>query len=187
MNEVELIRAQLSLERQHAAAVSHALSAAAAQEGNHLTAVGAFREACVDYLAWVLSRFEEREQVFHDLVRTRMAAEDANRRAAEEVFALPGTSREALAKLEAALRDGSDSRPGHGSRLWAEFLQFFDGAWRTRRDALDQLFARHARITDWRAMSAIDADSIFDERNRYARVRATLPVGIELPPTSSRG
>jgi hypothetical protein len=181
MNEIELIRAQLSLERQHAAAVSHALSAAAAQGGDRLASRDAFREASVDYLAWVLSRFEEREQVFHDLVRTRFAADDENRRAAEDIFALPGTSREALARLEAALRKGSDSG---SSRLWADFLQFFDEAWRTRRDALDQLFARHARITDWRAMSAIDADSIFDERNRYSRVRATLPEGIELP---SRG
>src|SRR5579884_2938845 len=101
MNEVELIRAQLSLERQHAAAVSHALSAAAAQGGDRLASRDAFREASVDYLAWVLSRFEEREQVFHDLVRTRFAADDENRRAAEDIFALPGTSREALAKLEA--------------------------------------------------------------------------------------
>jgi len=187
MNEVELIRAQLSLERQHAAAVSHALSAAAAQGSDRLSSLDAFREASVDYLAWALSRFEEREQVFHDLVRARFAADDADRRAAEEVFALPGTSREALAKLEAALREGSDSQSGPASRLWADFVQFFDGVWRTRRDALDQLFARHARITDWRAMSAIDADSIFDERNRYSRVRATLPVGIALPSTSSRG
>ncbi len=182
MNEVELIRAQLSLERQHAAAVSHALSAAAAQGSERLDA---FREASVDYLVWTLSRFEERDQVFHDLVRGRFAADEAVRRAAEEVFALPGTSREALAKLEAALREGPAPRSGPGARLWADFVEFFDGVWRTRRDALDQLFARHARITDWRAMSAIDADSIFDERNRYSRVRETLPVGVTLPATSS--
>jgi hypothetical protein len=182
MNEVELIRAQLSLERQHAAAVSHALSAAAAQRGDRLATLDTFREASVDYLAWTLSRFEEREQVFHDLIRTR----DVDRRAIDEVFALPGTSREALAKLEAALRSGSDGDPQSGPRVWAEFLQFFDGAWRTRRDSLEKFFAQHARITDWRAMSAIDADSILDERTRYSRVLASLPAGIELPPTNSR-
>ncbi len=186
MNEVELIRTQLSIERQHASAVSHALSAAAAQGGDRLASLDAFREASVDYLAWTLSRFEEREQVFHDLIRARFPEEGRERRAADEVFSQPGTSREALTKLEAALRKGSDSNWALGSRLWADFLQFFDGAWRTRRDSLDKLFAQHARIADWRAMSAIDADSIFDERSRYARVRAALPVGIELPSTSSR-
>jgi hypothetical protein len=55
MNEVELIQAQLSLERQHAAAVTHALSAAAAQSGDRPAAGDAFREASVDYLAWALS------------------------------------------------------------------------------------------------------------------------------------
>ncbi len=185
MNEVELIRTQLSIERQHASAVSHALSAAAAQGGDRLASLDAFREASVDYLAWILSRFEEREQVFHDLIRARFP-DDRERRAANEVFSQPGTSREALTKLEAALRNGSDSNSASGARLWADFLQFFDGAWRTRRDSLDKLFAQHAKITDWRAMSAIDADSIFDERSRYARVRAALPVGIELPSTSSR-
>jgi hypothetical protein len=185
MNEVELIRAQLSLERQHATAVSHALSAAATRAGHSLTSLDAFREASVEYLVWTLSRFEEREQMLHDLVRTRLSAASADRRRAEEVFALPGTSREALARLEAALRDGSEARPGPASPLWAEFLQFFEGAWRARRDALDTLFAQHARITDWRAMAAIDADSIFEERNRYSRVRATLPAGIELSANAS--
>ena len=62
MNEVQLIRAQLSLERQHAAAVSHALSAAAAQGEKRLAALGTFCEASVDYLVWILSRFEKEPQ-----------------------------------------------------------------------------------------------------------------------------
>jgi nucleotidyltransferase/DNA polymerase involved in DNA repair len=207
MNEVELIRAQLSLERQHAAAVSHALSAAAAQGDNRLAALDAFREASVEYLAWILSRFEEREQVFHDLIRARLSAEDASRHSVETTFALRGTSREALAKLEAALgaevRSAATSDSGSAqlgsaatsrqsatenaiqTARWADFLLFFDGPWSARRDALDKLFAQQARTTDWRALSGIDADSILDERSRYARVRATLPEGVELPATTS--
>jgi hypothetical protein len=184
MNEVELIRAQLSLERQHAAAVSHALSAAAAQGEKRLAPLGAFREASVDYLAWILSRFEEREQVFHELVRSRFAAQEPLRNTLEAAFARSGTSREALVKLESALRPAEPA--GQSGPRWAEFLLFFDGAWSERRDALDELFVQHAKVTDWRAVSGIDADSIFDERNRYARVRAALPQNIELPATSSR-
>ncbi len=181
MNEVELIRAQLSLERQHAAAVVRALSTAAAQGQNRLANLDGFREVSVDYLAWVLSRFEEREQVFHDLVRARFSAESSDRRSAEAVFALSGTSREALAKLEAALRATTDQ-----AARWADFLLYFDGAWSARRDALDKLLAQHARVTDWRAVSGIDADSVFDERQRYSKVRAALPEGLDLPATTSR-
>jgi hypothetical protein len=185
MNEVELIRAQLSLERQHAAAVSRVLSAAAAQDAPPLTALEGFREASVSYLAWILSCFEVREQIFRDLVRTRFAPDDPRRHALEAAFALRGTSRDALAKLEAALRQGPDPASVRQAALWADFLLFFDGAWSARRDALDKLFAQHAAVTDWRAVSGIDADSIFDERRRYDRVRATLPAGVELPATTA--
>jgi len=183
MNEVELIRAQLSLERQHAFDISRALSAAGSRNGASQESWHSFRQASVDYLVWILSRFEEREQTFHDLLRARDSG-DSDRRAVESALALPGSSREALAKLEAAL--GSTSRP-EVERVgrWSDFEQFLAAAWSVRRDALDKVLAQQARVTDWRAVSGIDADSIFDERSRYARVRAALPAGIEMPAATS--
>jgi hypothetical protein len=184
MNEVELIRAQLSLERQHAAAVSQALVTAAGSRADDRGASnGAFRQAAVDYLVWMLTRFEAREQVFHDLWRSRFTDGDPSRRAVETALALTGTSREALAKLETAL---GSSAPAGESAHWTDFLRFFSGAWSARRDELDSLFAQQATVTDWRAVSGIDADSIFDERGRYARVRASLPAGLEMPAAGSR-
>jgi hypothetical protein len=159
MNEIELIRAQLNVERQHASAVAQACASA--------RAAGA---ASVEYLAWSLSRFEEREQVFHDLVRQRFAAEDPTRRAIESALGLPGSSREVLAMLERALNTGPGARSGPA---WSEFLQLIAGPWSTRRDEIDRLFAAHAKITDWRKVAAIDADSIVDERNRWARANET--------------
>ncbi|HVW67573.1 MAG TPA: hypothetical protein VHB68_01305, partial [Steroidobacteraceae bacterium] len=171
---------QLDLEKQHAASVSRAcasaLAAASTQGGSPAPGLADFRQACVDYLVWILTRFEEREQVFHDLLRARLPSDDPQRRAAEGALATAGSSREALAKLETAL--GSD-----GTARWNDFLQFFTQAWSQRRDELDRLFAQHAKTTDWRTVSAIDADSIFDERHRYARVQAALPVGVELNAT----
>jgi hypothetical protein len=224
MNEVELIRGQLTLERQHAAEVARACASALEVAGSpgteRLASLEAFRQAGVDYLVWMLSRFEEREQVFHDLLRGRCPTEDPNRRAVETALALPGTSREALAKLEAALgptvESGStaapagdslapaggsfadrsvagrsvapagDSLAGRSVARWSDFLRFFSGAWSARRDEIDRLFERQAKVTDWRTVSDIDADSIVDERSRYARVKATLPAGIEMSPAASR-
>jgi len=40
---------------------------------------------------------------------------------------------------------------------------------------LEALLARNVPVTEWRAVSRIDADSIFAERARYARVKAALP------------
>ena len=185
MNEVELIRAQLSLERQHAFDVARALAAAGSRSGASPDSWRSFREAGVDYLVWILSRFEEREQTFRDLLRGRAGDDDSERRAVERALEFPGTGREALAKLEAALASGSGTEVER-VRRWKDFDQFLAGAWRTRRDELDRLFAQQARVTDWRAVSGIDADSIFDERSRYAKARAALPAGIELPATTSR-
>jgi hypothetical protein len=186
MNEVELIRGQLGVERQHATAVSQAcasaLAAAASQGLDRLTPLEAFRQASVEYLVWILSRFEEREQVFQNLVRNRLAADDPDRRAVETAFALPGTSREALARLETAL--GATAGNDTATR-WTDFLRFFSSAWSARRDEIDRLFERQAKITDWRTVSDIDADSIVDERSRYARVKATLPDGIEIQASAS--
>jgi hypothetical protein len=200
MNEVELIRGQLTLERQHAAEVARACASALAAAGSRgterLASLEAFRQAGVEYLVWMLSRFEEREQVFHDLLRGRFPTEDPNRRAVEAALALPGTSREALAKLETALgatvdsdsaaAPAGDSLAGRSVARWTDFLRFFSGAWSARRDEIDRLFERQAKVTDWRTVSDIDADSIVDERSRYARVKATLPAGIEMSPTASR-
>ena len=182
MNEVELIRGHLTLERQHAAEVARAcagaLAAAGSQGIQRRASLEAFLQAGVEYLVWMLSRFEEREQVFHDLLRGRFPTEDPNRRAVEAALALPGTSREALAKLETALGTTVDSD-------WTDFLRFFSGAWSARRDEIDRLFERQAKVADWRTVSDIDADSIVDERSRYARVKATLPAGIEMSPAAS--
>ena len=185
MNEVELIRAQLSLERQHAFDVARALSAAGSRTSATANSWQSFRQSGVDYLAWILSRFEEREQTFHDLLRGRAGDDDSERRAVERALQLPGTSREALAKLEAALGSGSGTEVESVGR-WTEFEQFMAGVWSARRDELDRLFAQQARVTDWRVVSGIDADSIFDERSRYAKVRAALPAGIELPAATAR-
>lgn len=172
MNEIELIRTQLSVEIQHATAVARALVA------SRPTSVAAFRATGVEYLAWILSRFDAREQVFHDLLRKRCAAEDPHRRHVEAALALPGSNREALAKLEAAL--GESSANEVAAHRWNEFLHFISGPWSTRRDEIDRLLRSHTKVTDWRTVSAIDADSIVDERNRWARVKATIPADAEL-------
>src|SRR5215468_12657221 len=112
MNEVELIRNQLALERIHAGAVANACATAmqgdvgAGESGDSL---GQFRRACVDYLACVLAWFEERDQRLTDLLQARFVPTDPARRALEEVLVREGSSREVLAKLEAACADTTSS------------------------------------------------------------------------------
>jgi hypothetical protein len=61
------------------------------------------------------------------------------------------------------------------SGLSPEFLAAFTEASRRHFEKLDAVLARNLPVTEWRAVSRIDADSIVAERARYSRVKATIP------------
>jgi len=174
VNELQLIRHQLRSERNRAGELAAAFATAGAGDGS------AFRQTCVDYLVFVLTRFEERDQMLTDLIRARFAESDATRMSLHDALARPGASREALTKLEAALgatpaasapRSAASAADVDATRA-AEFAAYLAGAWRMRRDAIDSLQEAHLGIADWRAVSFVDADSIMEERTRYARVQS---------------
>ncbi|HTX05176.1 MAG TPA: hypothetical protein VMD06_05060 [Steroidobacteraceae bacterium] len=184
MNEIEIIRSQLTAEQSHAAEIANACAVvfgASAGPAMADEAAALLREACVSYLVWVLTRFEERDQTLSELLAARESASAAGAAAAAQLGALlsrPGRSREALAHLESTL--ASAEADGARSR-WQEFARFFNSVWASRRSALERALVEHLSVADWRAVGAIDADSILDERRRYARVVAELPAGMELP------
>jgi hypothetical protein len=190
MNELEIIRSQLAVEQSHAAEVANACAAAFGSTGISASeeAMALFREACVSYLVWVLARFEERDQTLSELLVSRQStANGASAAAGRQLGALisrPGTSREALSRLESALAAGDAEAARAG---WQEFARFFNSSWALRRAALEGALAEHWTVADWRTVCAIDADSILDERRRYARVVAHLPAGIELRQASPTG
>jgi hypothetical protein len=151
---------------------------AEAGAGTTSDSLGQFRRSCVDYLACVLAWFEERDQRLTDLIQLRFDAADPARRAFEEALARGGRSRDALAKLEAACAAvaGTAGRP----TPWREFAEYFNGVWSPRRDALEALLCANTRAADWRTLGGIDADSILEERRRYALVAAEVPSGVTL-------
>ncbi|HKD55054.1 MAG TPA: hypothetical protein VKB72_12640 [Steroidobacteraceae bacterium] len=179
MNEIELLRDQLTTERQHARAVANVCAVVLQRPESSTALLAEFRQSCVDYLVCVLAWFEERDQRLGDLTRARFAPEDAARRALEDALARPGRSRETLERLAAAVA-GTATTVGTPPSSWSEFAQYFNGVWSTRRDAVDALLAPNPRVSDWRAVSGIDADSILEERQLYARVGERLPPGVSL-------
>jgi hypothetical protein len=102
------------------------------------------------------------------------------------VLARRGRSREALAKLESACAGSAASDLRARQQGWREFAEYFNGAWSTRREALDALLSSNSRASDWRSFAGIDADSILEERRRYAQVRAQVPAGVTLATAQDR-
>ena len=182
MDESAILRGQLATERIHAAQVVNACLIVFGTAREPLGESGAFREASVGYLAWVLSRFEQRDQLLGELITASRTAAPGTPEASvpaelAELAAREGTSRQALTRLERALSAAS-AELAHAA--WQAFGQFFNTLWCARREAIEEQLARLPRIATWRALSAIDADSILEERARYAQVAARLPPGVAL-------
>jgi hypothetical protein len=179
VNEIQLIRAQLEVERARAQAIAAACTTALAQAApaalSSASPLEQFRQACVDYLVCVLAWFEERDRRIAGLL-DRYDPHDPTREALDAALTRPGRSRDALEKLEAAF-----ATPAAGASRWQEFAHYLSGPWSARREALEALLAAGGRTPEWRAVSGVDADAMLEERSRFARVRETLPPGLKLP------
>lgn len=188
MNEIHLIRTQLRAERERVGAVARACAAALAGTDPQTLAPGSapeeLRQASAEYLACVLEWFEARDERLRELYARRPSA-DPERRSVEKMLGGGGSSREALERLErAAGRAASETDDSSGSRQelrWQELARFIAGPWTGRREAIERALSSNPRVADWRAIGGIDADSILDERRRYARVRQHLPPGTAAP------
>lgn len=186
MNEIELIRAQVSTERSHMAAVKNACRAALESADRGMIGAEALRDfcaACADYLVLSVGRFNAQDAAHCEVLRPRLGADDAaDRRTLEDLEHTLALSREALARLEATLRayrQGSASAPQLVAAC-REYVRFFDGVLARRRHAIAHLYDRHYGVAEWRRVSFVDADSILAERSRFATVQGALPPGIAL-------
>jgi hypothetical protein len=195
VNERQLLRQQLQTERAHASAVANACAAAltgaaGAGAGN---ALEPFLRACVDYLVSVLAWFEERDQRLAELAAA-VPVSATTRNTLQATLAGPGSSRESLARLEAACERSralaeaaTPAAAGTAREAWRQFAQYFNGPWSARRDALTALVEGLPGVSAWRAVAGIDADTILEERHRYAQVCERLPPGITLAPAPAHG
>jgi hypothetical protein len=165
VNEIRLLRVQLATERLHVGAVASACATA-------WSGAADLRAAGGDYLLCVLGWFDTRDQRLRELLRTRPDISGPERQGFEDALAQAGGSDAALEKLQAA--------QGGPSLAWQALAQFVDTVWDRRREAIDALLATITRPAHWRAIAAIDADSILEERQRFERVNAACPPGTAL-------
>ncbi len=163
MNETQIIRRQLGLEREHVLAV-----AAAASRGG---TTSEFRQAAGAYLTCVLGWYQARDRRLEELA-ARLGAQDPRCSSFQDLLSRRGDSGEALTLLAAD--------------TWPALAQFLRGPWSARRDALEDLLGNDARSADWRAITGIDADGILEERSRYRRVLGLLPPGVSLGAATQR-
>ncbi|MCC6173439.1 MAG: hypothetical protein IT481_15575 [Gammaproteobacteria bacterium] len=191
MNELEFICRQVSMERGHAAAVRGACATALAADADGPPDVE-FLDACAGYLVFTGGRFDAQDLQHDALLRPCLAAAGVAEPAPLDglLQSLPA-SREAIGRLAAALEarhagtatDAGRAADARFVEALRDYLAFHAGVLAARRHSLHDLCDRHYGLTEWRRAAAVDADSILEERERYARVVARLPDGLSLAPS----
>jgi hypothetical protein len=159
MNEIQLLRGQLAAERRRVLAVATSCAGAhrRAATSAETPALAALAEASTAYLARVVRWFEARD--------ARLTALGTHLPPGEAL------GREALEKIR------TGAKP---AEAWGAGAALLNGAWDSRRAAIEALWDANPRVKDWRDFACIDADSIHEERALYGRVRAALPAGLAL-------
>ena len=169
MDELAILRDQVATERRHLAALKKACRAALEAGGNAAGLAETCRVATA-YLLYSTRRLHAQDQALCLLLRPRLPRTDtASHALLDDLEETLQRSRAALQDLEAAVD------PVTGTRAW---LAFIDNVLGKRRHGLEHLFREHYTIDDWRASSCVDADSILEERERFAAACAAFPPGL---------
>src|ERR1700730_3810165 len=111
---------------------------------------------------------------FAEVANACAAALDDGRFAARSEFAAACADYFAFAVTRLACNSRAPAPDAPADR-WHDFLRAFNDQAAKHFGALDELLTRNLPVTQWRALSKIDADSIFTERAYFGRVKATLP------------
>jgi hypothetical protein len=182
MNELEFLHQQVSLERRHMAEVRSACQAAI-EAGFSEPILDEFGGLCAAYLVFILDRFNAQDQKHVDQLHPRLTADEAGfAPVLDDLRQTLVQSREAVDLLRQALdaRRRGETTAAELVLALQSYLRFYEGTLRRQQPQLAPLFARHYDLADWRAASFVTADSVLEERSRFAAVSAQLPPGIEL-------
>ena len=169
MNETHFLRNQLATEHRHLEAVLKACTDAIASAPPDSPA-DVFLQTCADYLMSGVKAFALRDRARLALHYGRSAPSDQDGHSASAQLESAIASAVALwAGVESAGVDTKALR-----RATQALTQ-----WMAKREAAkDCLDASAYTVEQWRKVSFIDAKSIVDERERYARVEKALPLGV---------
>lgn len=170
MNEIQFLRTQLTTEHRHLEAVLDACTKAIASTQPH-TDTNAFLRICAEYLLAAAKTLTARDRARLGLhyARTGPADQDPGVAKLESLLSAASTQ---WAALEAAL-DTQDLVPTlhRATQALGQYLRQREAA----RECLDD---SSYTVEQWRKAAFIDAGSIVEERKRYQRVEAALPLGV---------
>lgn len=163
MNETDLILRQITIERLHASeliAACRALDPSAPRASE-------FIQACLGYLALIEQRW--RTRVRGHAERLQAMGDRLGGRGEPRQAALTRALAELRRLDEPPLTTGRTRQDTNSEiKSYTDFLMSYV----TSIGDLDTLVAPLYTVADWRAVAALDADAVLEERRRYAALSA---------------
>lgn len=182
MNEIDYLRRQARLERDHLLEVRAALSLRLSGSDPDDIDQGAL--AAAPYLLYALQRLADRDALHCERLRARLATAPgtapADRARISEALAdwrrTLADVRDACTRFEAAFRQRATGLLE--TSRWVDACREFDSRLETtmsRRPAsLETWLDAHYTLVDWRSAALVDAEAVLEERRLYSTALAAL-------------
>lgn len=188
MNEIDYLRHQVHLERDHLLEVRAALSVRLS--GSDPDDIDQGTLAAAPYLLYALQRLADRDALHCERLRARLATAPGAPRAdwarISEALAewrrTLADLRDACTRFEAAFRQHSTGLLE--TSRWVDACREFDSRLETtmarRPTSLETWLDAYYTLADWRSAALVDAEAVLEERSMYSTALAAL-----LPSTGS--
>ncbi len=171
LNEVQLLRRQIGLERQHGRELV-ALGAALPREGASSSRMRSeiiseyTSRSYDDYIMYYLLREQARAAAHIQRMSAAGALTDLEREACESLGRVLGAAANAVANTPADALEASRAAAGGVPAARAALLcELIEAA-----ERLEALAERRYAVEDWRHVARVDADSILEEHRLWAEV-----------------
>lgn len=171
MNEIQFLRSQINTEQRHLEAVLRVCTDTLAS-GQSGADTDAFLRVCADYLTPGVKALVARDRARLDMSNARTGStgvsESADASRLETLLDQVSTRWAELAGAATELRPALH----RATQVLSQLL-------RAREQVPARLDDSALTVEQWRKAAFVDARSILEERNRYQRVGAALPLGVE--------
>lgn len=176
-------RAEVARERRRQMQVRKAFEAGLAAKDWGGSDPVAFYLACADYLKWSMDRLHDQDQIIHDLLSERIAADEKD---AHERLAVLNARQQRSRDLMATFMRAADALRAAGrgglpafQAAAREFTDTFKSLLQPRKNP----FFRHTDVlftdADWERVAGVTSGSIAEEHELFATVQKTAPAGVD--------
>jgi len=179
MQEMQALR---QIERRHMIGVKNAFAAGLDLSSKGKTPTFAFYKACIDYLTFILGRFNAQGRGNTDRLRPLVSDSPDDLKIVDDIDAMLDKSEKEIVLLSNAMDTYArhqESGQGAFEEAGRHYIAFYGSTFVRRKDPAQHIIARHFSDEEyWRLTNDFTPESITTEQRLFAAVAQTAPKGV---------